>query len=149
MERTHLKNKNNFSQLFAKISQVYKESNTLDKEAYLNGKKEAYEEVLSWLQNNHNHEFKYINANAFFAMIQEKLTKARMQLNNNKNKEEDDKIINFTEFKFSENKKRVLRFINDDDLGLEDDDESSENGSNNNESSTNVYTYQNKKKKYK
>lgn len=110
MDKKNLKLKNNFTQLIGQVSKLYKEASNTTNEAYLLGKKEAFEEILNWFITSHNGELKYISANSFFGMIQEKLTKAKTALANEENAEEEIKQpVNFSEIKLGENRKRVFR----------------------------------------
>jgi hypothetical protein len=110
MDKKNLKLKNNFTQLIGQVSKLYKEASNSTNEAYLLGKKEAFEEILNWFITSHNGELKYISANSFFSMIQEKLTKTKTALANEENAEEEIKQpVNFSEIKLADNRKRVFR----------------------------------------
>lgn len=99
-----------FTNLITNVSKTYKECSNSNNEAYLKGKKEAFEEILNWFVNSHNGELKYISATSFFNMIQEKLAKTKAALNAADENEEDIKPINFAEIKISDNRKRVNRY---------------------------------------
>jgi hypothetical protein len=110
MEKKNLKMKNNFTQLITQISKLYKDASNSQGEAYNLGKKEAYEEILSWFLTSHNGDLKYVSATSFFNMIQEKLTKVKMTLKANgdgDSQEEDIKPLNLADIKISDNRKRA------------------------------------------
>jgi hypothetical protein len=109
MEKKNLKIKNNFSQLISQVSKLYKEVSSTSNDAYLQGRKEAYEEMLNWFLTSHNSELKYVSANSFFNMIQEKLNKTKTAMLINQSDENEDDIktsINLNEIKISDNRKR-------------------------------------------
>lgn len=115
MEKKNLKLKNNFSQLIGQVSKLYKEVSNANNESYLQGRKEALEEVLNWFVTSHNGELKYVSANSFFCMIQEKLAKTKVALSNKTSEgealqEEEVKPMNFSEIRVADNRKRVNRF---------------------------------------
>jgi hypothetical protein len=101
MDKKKEKLKSNFTQIVGQISKFYKDISNLENESYNIGKKEAYEEILQWLMTNHNMEFKFISPTSFLNMLQEKLSKVKIQLN------DTEETINLSEIKISENRKRI------------------------------------------
>jgi len=114
MEKKNLKMKNNFTQLIGQVSKLYKEVSNTTNESYLLGKKEAYEDILNWFITSHNGELKYISANSFFNIIQEKLIKTKTALatrtSEETGEEEIKQQVNFSDIKISDNRKRVNRW---------------------------------------
>lgn len=121
MDKINIKNKNNFTKLFGMVSKLYNEGNSNTSESYLIGKKEAYEEILNWFMTSHNGELKYISANSFLNMLQEKLTKtksaiAQKNIDEIPLQEEEIKQFNFSDIKIADNRKRIGRFANTESL---------------------------------
>jgi hypothetical protein len=114
MEKKNLKLKNNFTQLISQISKLYKDVSTAENEEYNKGKKEAYEEILSWFLSTHNQEYKYISSNGLFQILQEKLTKVRSSIN------DQEDWINLTDIKVSDNRKRIRNNNDIDNLILDE-----------------------------
>jgi hypothetical protein len=110
MEKKNLKLKNNFTQLISQVSKLYKEASSSENESYNLGKKEAYEEILNWFITSHNGELKYISANSFLNMIQEKLTKVKTTLksySDDISQEDETKSLNLADIKITDNRKRI------------------------------------------
>jgi hypothetical protein len=101
MEKKNFKLKNNFTQLITQISKLYKDVSIAEIEEYNKGKKEAYEEILTWFLSTHNQEYKYLSSNALFTTLQEKITKVKSSLN------DQEEGINLNDFKISDNRKRI------------------------------------------
>jgi hypothetical protein len=117
MEKKNAKLKNTFTGLISHISKIYKDCSNVNNEAYLIGKKEAFEEILNWFVTSHNGELKYISATSFFNMIQEKLAKTKAAIATKACDETEEEIkspMNFSEIKISDNKKRVNRYAQND-----------------------------------
>ena len=113
MEKKNAKLKNTFTNLISHISKMYKEVSNVNNEAYLVGRKEAFEEMLNWYVTTHNGELKYISATSFFNMVQEKLAKTKAAIATKLSPDEEEEIkptMNFSEIKISDNKKRVNRY---------------------------------------
>ena len=113
MEKKNAKLKNTFTNLISHISKMYKEVSNVNNEAYLIGRKEAFEEMLNWYVTTHNGELKYISATSFFNMMQEKLAKTKAAIATKLSPDEEEEIkptMNFSEIKISDNKKRVNRY---------------------------------------
>jgi hypothetical protein len=137
MEKKNLKLKNNFTQLISQVSKLYKDVSNTSNESYLQGKKEAFEEVLNWFITSHNGELKYLSANSFLNMIQEKIAKTKTALatkiNEDGGEEEIKQQVNFSDIKISDNRKRINRysyiesnsnnygFLNNDQIVVEDE----------------------------
>jgi hypothetical protein len=141
MEKKNLKLKNNFTQLITQISKLYKDVSIAENEEYNKGKKEAYDEILSWFLSTHNQEYKYVSSNALFGVLQEKLTKVKSSLN------DQEEGINLTDIKVNDCRKRV-RIADIEPLLLEEPLVSS-NVFNNIDLTNNPFVPQNKKKKFK
>lgn len=107
MDKINREANDNFKQLFAFISKTYSELSKSTNQSYAIGKKEAFEEVLYWLNTSHNSELKYVSAGAFHNMMGDKITKAKIALNSKQ--EEDDEIKAMTEMKIQDNKKKAHR----------------------------------------
>jgi hypothetical protein len=117
MEKRNTKLKKNITQMIGQLSNIYKEVSQKENSAYLTGKKEAYEEMLNWLISSHNPDFRYISANSFLNIIQEKINKTKIQINNIGDEQDEEllnlrdlKQINFLDLKINDNKKRFNRF---------------------------------------
>jgi hypothetical protein len=113
MEKKNAKLKNTFTNLISHISKMYKEVSNVNNDAYLIGRKEAFEEMLNWYVTTHNGELKYISATSFFNMMQEKLAKTKAAIATKLSPDEEEEIkptMNFSEIKISDNKKRVNRY---------------------------------------
>ena len=120
MDKRNTKLKKNITQMIGQLSNIYKEVSQKENSAYLTGKKEAYEEMLNWLISSHNPDLRYISANSFLNMAQEKINKTKIQINNLGDEQEDEQInlkdlkdlkqINFLDLKINDNKKRFNRF---------------------------------------
>lgn len=130
MDKKNLKLKNSFTQLIGQVSNMYKEVSNQTNEAYLLGKKEALEEVLNWFMTSHNGELKYVSANSFFNMIQEKLTKTKAAMTTRGGEDVEPEIkqpINFADIKIADNRKRLNRYTfsenaqNSDPIVVEDE----------------------------
>lgn len=123
MEKKNLKLKNDVSQLIAQVSKLYKEISSDNNESYYLGKKDAFEEMLNWFVTSHNGDLKYISANSFLNMVQEKLSKTKAAMNKNVEDvlpEEDIKGINFSDIKITDNKKRRYPSDLNEQLMMED-----------------------------
>lgn len=144
MEKKNIKLKNNITQIIGQISKLYKEFTTKENEYYLIGKKEAYEEILNWFIQSHNGELRYVSANSFLNMIQEKLNKTKSAINKT-NEEADEEItskdvkdfrdfkqINFSDLKINDSRKRINRFAQDQSFNLNNDQANLEGENNNN-----------------
>lgn len=141
MEKKNLKLKNNFTQLIGQVSKLYKEVSRENTEAYQIGRKEALEEMLNWFVNSHNGELKYVSANSFLNMVQEKLNKSKTALsiiNSNQEdssspQEEDIKsTVNFSEIKIPDNRKRINKWAMQEDGMIDDTPQITQNASSNN-----------------
>lgn len=117
MEKKNTKLKKNITQMIGQLSNIYKEVSQKENSSYLTGKKEAYEEMLNWLISSHNQDFRYISANSFLNVIQEKINKTKIQINNIGDEQDEEllnlrdlKQINFLDLKINDNKKRFNRF---------------------------------------
>jgi hypothetical protein len=105
MENINSKNKQNFTNIITQMTSLYNQTLDLDNEAYLNGKMQAYEDVLQWYLNNHNSDLQFINPNSFYSMMNEKLSKTKIMLNAAAKDETNET-----------NKKRMMRFNTNDEL---------------------------------
>ena len=117
MEKRNTKLRKNITQMIGQLSNIYKEVSQKENSAYLTGKKEAYEEMLNWLISSHNPDLRYISANSFLNVIQEKINKTKIQINNIGDEQDEEllnlrdlKQINFLDLKINDNKKRFNRF---------------------------------------
>jgi len=123
MEKKNTKLKNNITQMIGQLSKIYKEISSKENDSYLLGKKEGYEEILNWFLQTHNGDFRYVSANNFFNMIQEKLNKVKIAINKHNEEAEEEilnikdfrdlKQINFSDLKINDNRKRINRFAQD------------------------------------
>ena len=123
MDKKNAKLKNNITQMIGQLSKIYKEISSKENDSYLLGKKEAYEEILNWFLHTHSGDFRYVSANNFFTMIQEKLNKVKIAINKQNEEAEEEiinikdlrdlKQINFSDLKINDNRKRINRFAQD------------------------------------
>ena len=81
MEKKNIKLKNNFSQLIAQVSKFYKDISSFENDSYNLGKKEAYEEILNWYLTVQDGDLKNITAGSLYNMLQEKISKIKLSLN--------------------------------------------------------------------
>ena len=117
MNQNSKKLKEEIKRISMELTKFYNEASEAQQDAYLTGKKEAFEDVLNWFSNNHNSEFRYINTSAFFSMIQERINKSKTSfLNNgadNTEEERPNKQINLSQIRVQESRKRVNKYAND------------------------------------
>ncbi len=118
MDKKITKVKNSFTSLIGHASKVYKEVSNITQESYLQGKREAYDEILNWFVSSHNGELKYVSATSLFGYLQEKITNVKSELLkiNTEENTEDTQTMNFGEIKISDNKKRINKYAIDDPL---------------------------------
>ena len=118
MDQNSKKLKGETKRIFMELTKFYNETAETQQDSYLIGKKEAFEDVLNWLISNHNNEYRYVNTNSFFSLIQEKINKTKSSLNSNSEILDDGlfKPMNFCNIKIQESRKRVNKYANDIDL---------------------------------
>ena len=143
------------------IKSAYTDISETVNDSFQLGKKEAYDELLQWMKEHHNPEFKYISPFAIFNIIQEKINKTNINLGVS-----DVSELNFSKMKLIENRKRInpyaqrdLRDLMSEDDSLEEDSIVSKSESKNSFTSINSnsninnlhpqHMFQNKKKKFK
>src|SRR5574343_2087547 len=87
-------NKTDFSFLVKQANKIYKETKQLHSDSYIQGKKEAFEEILQWFINSQNGNIKFVQSTPFCKMLQNKLSPVKgdkeEQENNNNNKKEEN-----------------------------------------------------------
>lgn len=149
MEKKNLKLKQGVSKLIGQVTSLYKSMDEISNESYFQGKKEAYEEILNWFIQNHNSELKYVSASSFLQFTQDKINKIKANLPSNNN--EDDIVnntnkISLSDIKFSDSRKRLNRYVYQDEI-MEDGANSSNSNSSvinnnyNSNSNNNSYNY--------
>ncbi len=89
-----------FTQIFLHLAKSTKDINELNNESYNKGKKEGLEEILNWVKTYNNGDLKYIPANIFINMLNEKSKKAKSKLSktlqddlNEDDKDEIDDVV--------------------------------------------------------
>lgn len=123
MDQNTKKLKGEIKRIFMELTKFYNDTGETQQDTYLTGKKEAFEDVLNWLITNHNNEYRYVNTNAFFNMIQEKINKTKSTITSSSIESLEDgnfKPINFSNIKIQESRKRVNKYLNDSNAELND-----------------------------
>lgn len=128
MDKLNREVNDNFKQLFAAMSKTYSELSKCANQSYSIGKKEAFEEVLYWLNTSHNSELKFVSTGAFHNMMNDKIKKAKIALNSKQ--EEDDEIKAMAEIKIQDNRRKVHR------QSIPEQKDDNANNSNSNSSTT-------------
>lgn len=135
MERK-AKTKAEFSQLIAQVSKLYRESSQRNEEAFYQGKKEAFEEIMQCFISNQNGNLRYVQSFAFSQMLDEKIQKLEKNLQFIENGEED-KIIMETEVKKFD-KKDGSALPNLIKMSIDEEESETKNDNNNNSSTNNT-----------
>jgi len=117
MHQNSKKLKEEIKRISMELTKFYNEASETQQDAYLTGKKEAFEDILNWLANNHNSEFRHINTSSFFSMIQDKINKSKTSLLNNGadyiEEDKPNKTINLSHIRVQESRKRVNKYASD------------------------------------
>jgi len=150
------KNNQNLSkylnELNATIKGAYTDISETVNDSFNLGKKEAYDELIQWMKDHHNPEFKYISPFAVLSAIQEKIYKTNVNLNIH-----DVSELNFSKMKIIENRKRLNPYVQKDQVSDDSFDgdsvnskgDQSKNSTNSNNLNNNfLQSFQNKKKKF-
>ena len=101
MDKKGTKLKSDYLQLFAHVSKLYNYSINVQNEIYHQGKKEAYDELITLLQNQ-SQDIKHISLPGLIALLKEKSEKEKI-LSNGKTEEIK---LSMNDLKLTESKKR-------------------------------------------